>query len=111
MTTFLPKDSDDNAIPALRLKSGGAHSIAATAASARNSTAFSDETRVVSLYATGGVFVKFGGPTVTATASDHYFPSGVYYDIALGGGKAPHYTHIAVLRATADCTLYISEKE
>ena len=111
MPTFLPTDMDDNVIPAVRLKQAGAHSISVTAVSARNTVAFNSETRVVSLYATGPVFVKFGDATVTATASDHYFPSGVYYDFSIGGGKVGHYTHIAVLQESAACTLYISEKE
>ncbi len=47
MPTLLPKDADNNVIPALRLRgSGGAHTIAATATTARNSTAFNAETRV-----------------------------------------------------------------
>lgn len=113
MTTLLPKDADDNIIPALRLKSGGAHMMAVSAASARNTSAFAADTKIVSLYATGSVYVKFGDNTVTATTSDHYFPAGVYYDIAISGGgaKGVQHTHVAVLRADADCTLYVSEKE
>lgn len=113
MTTLLPKDADNNTIPALRLKSGGAHSIAATASSARNSTGFDTATRVISVFATGPIYLKFGDNTVEATSSDHYFPSGIYYDIAIGGGssKGPQHTHLAVLRADSNCTVYISEKE
>lgn len=110
MTTFLPKDSDNNPIPALRLKDSGAHSVAVTATSARNSTAFDNDTRVVSLYATAPMFVSFGDGSVTATTSDHYFPAGIYYDIAIGGGKAGQSTHIAAIRESSDGTLYISEK-
>lgn len=112
MPTIMPIDHNNNPIPAVRLKSGGgAHAIAATAASARNATAFAADTQVVSLYATGPVYVRFGGAGVTASASDHYFPSGVYYDFSIGGDKVAHYTHIAVLRVSADCTVYVSEKE
>ncbi len=112
MTTLLPKDADDNAIPALRLKENKAHSISVTSSSARNSTAFDAGTRVVSLYATGAVYLRFGAGTVTATSADHYFPAGVYYDVAIAGGaKGPQLTHVAALRAEQDCTLYISEKE
>lgn len=112
MTTLMPTDSNDNAIPALRLKQGGAHHIGASSASARNTTAFADDTKIVSLYATVPVFVKFGGSTVTAANTDHYFPAGLYYDIALGGEQAAHYTHMAVLRAgTTDGDVYLSEKE
>lgn len=111
MTTLLPVDSDNHPIPAVRLKQSGAHALSATSNAARNAAAFDAETRVVSLYATGPVYVKFGGPTVTAASTDHYFPSGVYYDFALGGGKVPHYTHVSVLRVAADATVYVSEKE
>lgn len=114
MTTLLPKDADNNVIPALRLRSdGGAHTIAATAASARNFTAFSAGTKVVSVYATGAVYLRFGGGSITATVTDHYFPQGIYYDFAISGGdaKGPHNTHLAVLAAGSNCTVYVSEKE
>ena len=112
MPTVLPTDVNNNPIPAMRLKaSGGAHQVAVTATSARNATAFGSETEIVSLYATGAVYIKFGNSSVTATASDHYFPAGVYYDFSIGGGNVKQYTHVAVLRVDQDCTLYVSEKE
>tara|TARA_B100001093_G_C26139488_1_gene722711 strand:- start:160 stop:495 length:336 start_codon:yes stop_codon:yes gene_type:complete len=111
MSTFLPQDSNDNPIPALRLKQGGAHSISASASSARNSTAFAADTRIISLYADVPVYVRFGDSSVSASTSDHYFPAGLYYDVALGGENTAHYTHIAVLRANTDGSVYISEKE
>lgn len=111
MSTILPQDSNDNPIPALRLKSDGAHSISASVSSARNSTAFDDATRVVSIYAEEPVYIKFGDSSVTASGSDHYFPAGVYYDFAIGGGRAAHYTHVAVIAASGDGSVYISEKE
>jgi hypothetical protein len=111
--TYLPTDQDQNPIPALRLKtSGGAHSLAATSSSARNSVAFSADTRVVSVYATGPVYLRFGGSSVTAANTDHYYPTGVYYDFAIGGGgKIAQTTYLAVLRVDTDCTVYVSEKE
>lgn len=113
MTTLLPKDADNNVIPALRLLDTGAHILSAGASAVRNSTAFTSETKIISLYATDGIFIKFGDSAVTATIADHYFPAGVYYDIAItgGSGKGPHNAYISVLRADTDCTLYISEKE
>lgn len=113
MTTLLPKDADNNAIPALRLKPAGAHQINVTDSAARNILAFDIETKVVALYATDAVFLAFGDETVSATTADHYFPAGVYYDVAIMGGtsKGAHHTHVSALRADADCTLYISEKE
>ncbi len=110
--TTLPLDSEQYPIPTLRLKvTGGAHTIAATATTARNTTAFDAGTRVVSLYATGPVYVRFGGASVTATTTDHFFPAGMYYDFAIGGGKVGLFTNVAVLRADTDCTVYVSEKE
>lgn len=112
MPTLLPRDSENNIIPAVRLKASGAHSIAATASSARNSTAFAEDTNIISVYATVPVCLKFGTSGVTAAATDHYFPAGVYYDFSIGGGKINHYTHVAVIRSgSTDGTVYISEKE
>lgn len=111
MPTLLPTDLNNNAIPAVRMRDGGAHAVNVTATSARNSTAFDADTRIISLYATGPVYLKFGSSSVTATTSDHYFPSGIYYDLAIGGDDVKQYTHVAVLRADTDCVLYISEKE
>lgn len=111
MTTKLPLDSNDNPIPALRLKEGGAHVITTSALSARNSVAFSPDTRIVSIYATQDVYLNFGGATVSAGSSDHFFPAGVYYDVAIGGDGTGHASHLAALRATTDGQVYISEKE
>lgn len=111
MPTYLPLDANGHPIPAIRLKNGGAHTISATATSARNSTAFDSATEIVSLYATGPVYVKFGDSSVTATASDHYFPTGIYYDFSIGGDETKQATYVAVLRADTDCTVYVSEKE
>lgn len=111
MTTLLPQDSNDNPIPALHLKSSGAHSIAASSFSACNAVAFDDTTQIISLYADAPVYITFGDATVTATTSDHFFPAGLYYDLSIGGDHSAHYTHIAVLQADTAGTLFISEKE
>lgn len=112
MTTLLPTDADNNPIPALRLKSGGAHIISVTGSSARNSTPFNAETKVISLYADGPVYIALGDSTIEAAASDHYLPEGLYYDVAVAGGqKGPQATHIAAIAADDNCTLYISERE
>lgn len=113
MTTLLPKDADNNAIPALRMRDGGAHNVSVTATSARNTIALNTETKIISLYATADMFVKFGDNAVTATTSDHFFPGGIYYDVAIAGGagKGPHNAYVAAIRSTEDGTLYISEKE
>ncbi len=108
---MLPLDSNNHPIPALRLKDDGAHAISASSSSARNSAAFSTDTSVISVYATVPVYLKFGDNTVSASSSDHYFPAGVYYDFAIGDTASGHNTHLAVLRADVDGSVYISEKE
>lgn len=110
--TSLPLDINNNPVPALRLKNGGAHKIAAASASTRNTNAFSAATKIVSVYATVPVYIRMGDASVTASASDHYFPEGIYYDFAISGHAAAHCTHIAVLKAdTTDGMVYLSEKE
>lgn len=108
--TSLPRDNDNNTIQALRLYPAGAHRINATASSARNSIPFNEDTRIVSIYATGPLYIKFGEENVTANTNDHYYPSGIYYDFAIGGDKTLHYTHLAIVAAEADCFVYLSEK-
>lgn len=110
MSTKLPLDINDNPIPAMRLRDGGAHAISSSSTSAKNSSAFNDDTRVVSVYATQPVYLNFGDSSVTATTSDHYFPAGIYYDIALGGDGAAHAAHLAVLQVSVGGTVYVSEK-
>jgi hypothetical protein len=107
----MPRDIDNAPIPAIRLRAGGAHQVTINDESNRNTVAFHADTRIISLYATVPVHIAFGGNTVTATVTDHFFPAGVYYDIAIGGGKVAHMTHIAAIRAEENGVLYISEKE
>ncbi len=111
MSTILPTDVNDNVIPALRLKNGAAHSISSSIISARNANAFDAETRVVSLYASEPIYVVFGDVSAVATASDHYFPAGVYYTFAIGGEGSAHSKYVAVLSAGVDGSVYISEME
>ncbi len=113
MTTLLPKDADNNIIPALRLRDNGAHTLNTSVTSVRNSIAFDQETKVISIYATEPVFLNFGDNTAVATANDHYFPAGVYYDVAISGGsgKGAQDVYIAALAAESAGVLYVSEKE
>lgn len=111
MPTSLPTDFNNNPIPALRFKTGGSHTINVTQNSVQNTVPFDDETKVISLYSTGPVYIKFGTDGVEATDQDHYFPGFTYYDVAIGEKSTGHFTHLAVIRAEQDCTLYISEKE
>ncbi len=109
--TTLPRDTDNTPIPALRLNPNGAHIINASTTSARNSSAFDAETRVVSVFATAPIFIQFGDNTVEATTSDHYFPAGLYFDFAIGGDKTLHTPHLAVITQSGTGEVYISEKQ
>jgi len=110
MSTLLPTDANNFPIPALRLRTGGSHSLSVTATSARNATAFNAATRVIGIYATAPVFVRLGGDTVTAVNTDHYIPADTYMDIAVAGDDEQTATHLAAIRASSDGTLYVSEK-
>lgn len=111
MPTILPQDSNDNPIPALRLKKNGAHKITIGASSARNQTAFASETKIIGIYCDSPTYIAFGDENITATTDDHYIPAGIYYDVSIGGDNNAHYTHLAALQVTDSGILYISEKE
>ncbi len=112
MSTQLPTDENGHPIPALRFMPAGAHVLTVGATSTRVGP-FNAKTRVISIFATGPVFLSSGDATVVAASSDHFFPAGTYYHASLGGdlqGRDRH-GYLAALRADSDCTLYISEKE
>ncbi len=111
MTTKLSLDTNDNPIPALRLKDSGAYSFSTGLTSVRNTAGFDADTRVISVYATQDAYLAFGDSVVSAAATDHFFPAGTYYDFAIGGDGTGHNTHIAALRIYTDGVVYISEKE
>ena len=110
MNTVLPVDENSNAIPVMRLRSGGAHMIASDATAARNAQAFDAGTSVVSVYATEDVYITFGDENVTATSADHFFPAGIYYDFAIGDEMTGRYSHISVLQVSTSGNVYVSEK-
>jgi len=110
MPTSMPNDINNHSIPVLRLRPGASQSVAVTSTSARTATPFNTETRVVSLYATTAMFVRFGDSTVTAAATDHYLPADTYMDVAVGAGRTQTFTSIAAVRSASDGTLYVSEK-
>lgn len=111
MPTLLPTDQNNQPIPAVRLRHDGAHKISVSNSAARNQTAFNSDTKVISIYATVPVYIAFGDETIIATSDDHYFPAGIYYDVAVGGGRSAHNGYISALRVSGDGMLYISEKE
>jgi hypothetical protein len=110
MTTILPVDGNNAAIPVLSLRTGASHSVAVTATSARNATAFNAATRVIGLYATVPMFIRIGNNTATAVVTDHYLPAETYMDISVASGEDQIGGYVAAIRATSDGTLHMSEK-
>lgn len=111
MATLMPRDDDLVPIPALRLRPGGAHQLAVGAVSATTVQPFPPGTRVISVFATGPVFLRTGTAGVTASPTDHFIPPNTYLDLSLGNPHTEVHTHVAAIRASTDCTLYISERE
>lgn len=111
MSTLLPRDDDNHPIPALRLRPGGAHQLAVTTgASARTATAFQAGTRVIGVVGDVDIYLQTGDATVTASATDHFLPAGLYADLSLGGSGSLRDSHLAV-RALAEAgTVHVSEK-
>src|SRR5688572_14582697 len=108
MNTTLPLDNQGNAIPVLAILPAGGQKVAATVASARQTTAFKGETRVVSLYATEDMYIEFGNASVTAnTDTSFFFAKGIYKDFAVNDRDEVKFLHVAAIRATADGTLYV----
>lgn len=113
MSTILPTDMNNQVIPAMRFKEGGAHVVTASVSSQRNASAFNDDTMVLSMYSDVPVYVAFGDADVSASASasDHYFPAHVYYDLLIGDmGATSHDAYVAVMAVSDAGAVYISEK-
>lgn len=106
--TTMPIDTQGYPVPTLGYLDGGAKTIAITNTSTRNAVAISAGVRVISVYATTACYIRLGDNTVTAANTDHYIPSGMYIDIAIGPDSRDRY--IATLRVDTDGTFYISER-
>ncbi|MCW2247113.1 hypothetical protein M2352_002704 [Azospirillum fermentarium] len=110
MSTLMPRDDNDHAIPALRLKPGGAHTLPLDAAP--QTAALDAATRVIGVYATAPARIRTGPAGTTAAAGDHYLPAGVYLYLSLGDGRKGRHTHLSALSAGTDAgTLHLSEME
>lgn len=118
----MPVDDNGNPVPCITLKEGGAHKIlnVSSSAAAKNTVPFQDDTVVISLYADNPVYIKFlDGPNDTpATADDHYYPAGVYYNFHLGGRvgasyaagtNTPNKKYISILAVSSTANVYVSE--
>lgn len=109
MPTSLPIDSQGNAIPALRPRPGAAHEITVTSTSARNGTAFAEDTQIISVFTTVPAKISLGDSTVSAASGDHFIPAGQYLFFSIGMSTRGQASHLAVVATDGDGTLYVSE--
>lgn len=103
VTTY-PQGGDGRSLHALF--PARAQSIAFTVTSARNSADFAEGVKVVDLYATQDVFVKFGTSSVTAATTDVFVKASTITRYATHANL-----RLAAIRSTADGTLFITELE
>jgi S-adenosylmethionine:tRNA-ribosyltransferase-isomerase (queuine synthetase) len=106
MATELPKDRYGEGIQAMSPLEGGAQQVALTTASARQTTAFGSDTKVIGVYSTVDVFIELGSSTVTALVTDHFLPGSTYMMLSV-----KDHDHIAGILASGTGTLYVSEFE
>lgn len=111
MATLLPRDDDNQPIPVLRPKQGGARYLQAGATSVRTASPFDPTTRVLRLYATGSVTFQTGGDGVVATPGSHLLPAGTIDFVSLGSAKQDRHTHLAVRAVDGAAEVYLSELE
>jgi hypothetical protein len=110
MPTVLPVDANNYPVPVLRLRPGASQNLAVSTSSVRCATSFNTETRIVGIYATSAMFVRFGDSTVTATTGDHYLPADTYMDVSVAADDLQSFSSVAAIRSATDGTLYVSEK-
>ena len=114
-TAKQPRDAAGAAIPVLRFRGGSAQKLTSiTSSTAQRSGIFVTGTQVITVTATTPMYFRTGDSSVTAEATDHYIPSGVPLDMALGtdiSSTVDYHTHISVIAVSDTGTVYISERE
>ena len=109
--TAMPRDASGAYVQVMRPLAGGAHTITIGAASARNSSAFDTNTRVLEIYSDTACYFQTGNSGITASSADHYLPAQRGRVYSIGGDQQAQHTHIAVIQASAGGTLWVSELE
>lgn len=108
-----PRDDGNEPIPVLGYKQGAGYQVPFTTSASNTSPTISDSVRVVTLYSTQDCFFETASIGDEAnTESSHFLPQGIPYDISLGTETDArlNFKLIAVIGATADGVLYISER-
>lgn len=109
MSVLAARDDDNATLPVLRRKN--AHNLTLSA-NAPQTIAFSEGTAIVSFWATGTVFLNFGGADVSAaTQDDHAHPAGaIDYEYLRNHHKQVEVTHVSVMATEDDVQFYLSER-
>lgn len=103
MTESMHVDQNTNPVPVMRPVNGSDYEITVTGTAAANATAIVE--KVVGLYATEDMFLKFGDDEVVAADDD--------YDVFLPGGhyreyEMEHDEYVSAIQATTGGVLYIN---
>jgi hypothetical protein len=113
--TRMPRDDNSQSIPLLRFRGGGgAQHLSINASTATLSAVFPAGTRVITLVCTVDSFFETGRESVVASASSHFIPAGVPYDMALGADLSSidaYHNYISVISVTGTGVAHISERE
>ena len=104
--TFLPRDGNGFPMQILRFRDSLSHQITTSGTTSRNGTDFGNQTQVLLLNPTQDMFIKQGGSSVVATATDHFLAAGQPYYVSTRDLK-----RIAAIQDSAAGILHISELE
>lgn len=107
-----PRDDANQPIPVLSFRPGGAQTMTLSDSSTRSSSsAFAPSVRVISLFSDADCRFELGDDSVSASATSHFLPAGLYIDVSLGSDNVPsaNARYLAVIGTSG--TLYISERE
>ena len=110
MSNHQHKDDNGNTAPVFKRRDGLAHNEILVANDPTLIT-FDSKTKIVSFWAEGTVFLKFGGAAVVATTNDHALPAGLidYEPLTNNNGEIIK-THVSVI-APEGTIFHLSERD
>jgi len=112
--TRMPRDDNSQSIPLLRFRTGGSQHLSINSSTPTLSAVFPAGARVITLVCTVDAYFETGRETVVASASSHFIPAGVPYDMSLGSDLSTidaYHNYISVISASSSGVAHISERE
>lgn len=104
------RDENHHPVPVFRRRAGLAHNVEVAAGNA-SLIEFDSKTTIVSFWAEGTVYLKFGDENIIATADDHALPAGVVdYEPLIDQALKKVATHVSVYSEDG-VNFYLSERE